>query len=69
MMTSTECLAQAAVMDGHANEGLASARATFLRLAKGWRRVAHMAAYQDEWGIHNEWTSCLGAISRIEVPG
>jgi len=49
MMGTSECLAHATEMDRRASECNGGARASFLAIAKGWRRVARMALYQDGW--------------------
>lgn len=50
MLTSVECLSRATDMAERAAQcGEARARASYLRIACGWRRVALMAQYQDEW--------------------
>jgi hypothetical protein len=55
MITAIDCLARAADMDERAAicDG-ASDRASFLRVATGWRRAARMARYQDEWSTLDE---------------
>ena len=54
-MTSIDCFSRAADMDERAArcDG-ASARASYLRIASGWRRAALMARYQDQWLADNE---------------
>jgi hypothetical protein len=55
MLTSVECLTRAADMAERAakcDEALANA--SYLRIARGWRRAALMAQYQDEWFALNE---------------
>jgi hypothetical protein len=50
MIGATDCLARAAEMDERAVQcGGASARASYLRIASGWRRVSLMARHQEQW--------------------
>ena len=63
MMSANDCLAHATDMDNHAAQCAESARAPYLRLAIGWRRVARMAEYQDEWFDRNEFAA-KSVISR-----
>ena len=65
MMSANDCLAHAMDMDNQAAECAERARAPYLRLANGWRRVARMAEYQDEWFDRNELaaTSVISQLS------
>jgi len=51
MMTATECLAHATAMDVQAAACHGEPRASFIRLAAGWRRVALLAAFQDNFTL------------------
>jgi hypothetical protein len=54
MLNAEECLAHATDMETRAALAPNHARASFLRIAKGWCRVACMAKHQYEWLAHND---------------
>jgi hypothetical protein len=49
MMTAIDCLSRATDMDERAARCDGAPRASYLRVASGWRRAALMARYQDQW--------------------
>jgi hypothetical protein len=68
-MTATACLARAtsaeecAARCSHERD-----RTSFLRVAMGWRRVARMAEYQDEWFVLNESIPLGKGTVTVTVP-
>lgn len=55
MLTSVECLSRATdTAERAAQCGEARDRVSYLRISRGWRRIALMAQYQDEWFALNE---------------